>query len=51
MKSSQMVSHTKTEFVPTVSETVSAPSSVSDMMSKITACLSCVDHLIKKKSH
>jgi hypothetical protein len=45
-----MVSHIKTVLVSTVSETVSAPSSVSDVMSEITASLSYVDHLIKKKA-
>jgi len=35
MKSSRMASHTKTELVSTVSETVSALSSVSDVMSSL----------------
>jgi len=43
-----MVSHTKTELVSTVSEIVSALSSVSDGMNGLTACFSCVDHLIKQ---
>jgi len=48
MKSSWMVSHTKMELVSTVSETVSVLSSVSDVMSGLTVCFRCVDHLIKQ---